>query len=121
MAIAVSTLLLCGFTGVLMFLHRRSHLMDELHTWSGLLFLVGMGLHLVRYRRPLGRHLRHAVVWGPFVVALFLSGVALTFATAGNAHRPGTGRHGEVRHDNPTSVEDRERDHALGHRPSSER
>ncbi|WP_158305404.1 DUF4405 domain-containing protein [Opitutus terrae] len=87
MAVAVASFALCGVTGVVMFLHRRGPLVDELHTWSGIALLVGMVLHLIRHRRSLAQYLRHWVVWAPLAVALFLSGVVLA-VTNTRGHGP---------------------------------
>lgn len=86
MALAVSTMTLCGVTGVLMFFHFRGHLMNELHIWSGLALIVAMVFHLVRYRRALANHLRHWPVWSLFVLALVLVGAAVMTGGTGGGH-----------------------------------
>lgn len=88
MALAVSTMTLCGITGVLMFFHFRGRLMNELHIWSGLALIVAMALHLVRYRRALANHLRHWPVWSLFVLSLVLIGAAVMTAGRGGVHGP---------------------------------
>jgi hypothetical protein len=94
MALAVSTMTLCGITGVLMFFHFRGRLMNELHIWSGLALIVAMAFHLVRYRRALANHLRHWPVWGMFALALVLIVAAVMTAGPGGVHGP---HHRELR------------------------
>lgn len=88
MALAVSTMTLCGVTGVLMFLHFRGRLMNELHIWSGLALIVAMGFHLVRYRRALANHLRHWPVWSLFVLSLVLVVASAMTTGRGGSHGP---------------------------------
>ena len=49
--------IIVGVSGLLMFFHIKSSLIEELHEIVGLLFVIGFLLHLLNNRKPLAHSL----------------------------------------------------------------